>query len=1104
MALQSLILPILSVFRSAGLQQASGVLRKLTGDVDSLAGKLGLAAGSFSAFSALTSARQFTIDSVNATAQFERNLLGLQQVFKSATPQLKAFVREVENYGLSQAQAAQASVFLGSVLKQYGFTTQESADQTERLVTLAQDLATTYGYDVQEALLAITALFRGEYDPIEKFGVAMKQSEVSARLAAEGLDELEGPALANAQATARLTMLFERANDAVGAFARASDTLYASQQRLNAVMGNLQLAFGEPLQKPLAEINNIFADLAQEFGPEVVQIGEAIGGTISTLAPLIKTLGTTFLILLAPLQQVVEVLNIVLSLIVGLAAPMLDIVNNAGSVFINFLNMLSEAGSVTATRLRQISPALDSFMDSLDADESVFLEWVGAFSLTNKALDASDAAISRATTHFQVFMGTWDTSSTMALNGVERLSVAQIKAALSAETVAEKTTYYADELKRLGVYSEDTEENLIGLAAIFDDIGVAAEKSKAADQLELIGFNASQIEYFLTRPDWAAIFGEISRLAKITAIDIATIPSVTAAAGIWTMQQDAKKTLELLLSQSFGGRASGGSKKAAKDTVKDFFTNLKEEIQKQTIREKLSLMGASEALVDAILGSEAWMKLWQQIKTGTLSLGELEKQFRQTAAGIAEFDKRKAEQADWDAKYKQLQLDLADAIARIREKAEEAKGAITELLASFAILPTIEREVGRFEAQMVQMLASIEDALKSALNNKDILLDGYNALREFARKEIVELQNIGRQRDEFAKRYDLAEGLIDNYKKAFTAAFSLTSLFGKLKDETEKRTVTVVTSGIVRLGSTLREFGVTITKSFEEPIANIQSKSEGLLQGFRNMAEKARGFAKNLRELQQMGLNDTLFNELVQAGVEAGGETAQALVDGGSSTINEINSLFDEINTLGAGLGEEAAATLYGSGIDMMDGILAGIRSKQEELENTARALAEAFNREFQSKFNIQVGIAQAAAEAAARADFDQRVAELGPRPEDLPKPVEIDMAAFSALDKLITNATKYADAVKDATKETGALAKLEVYKNLQAAVLAGQAVNLTGIQAGLSSQELQKRAAATNPTVINNTFNVAPGNTAQQIATVETLNGFVRQNGSLLAFGIS
>jgi len=62
MALQNLILPILSVFRSAGLQQASGALRGLTGNFESLAGKIGLAAGSFGAFSALTSARQFTID----------------------------------------------------------------------------------------------------------------------------------------------------------------------------------------------------------------------------------------------------------------------------------------------------------------------------------------------------------------------------------------------------------------------------------------------------------------------------------------------------------------------------------------------------------------------------------------------------------------------------------------------------------------------------------------------------------------------------------------------------------------------------------------------------------------------------------------------------------------------------------------------------------------------------------------------------------------------------------------------------------------------------------------------------------------------------------
>ena len=36
------------------------------------------------------------------------------------------------------------------------------------------------------------------------------------------------------------------------------------------------------------------------------------------------------------------------------------------------------------------------------------------------------------------------------------------------------------------------------------------------------------------------------------------------------------------------------------------------------------------------------------------------------------------------------------------------------------------------------------------------------------------------------------------------------------------------------------------------------------------------------------------------------------------------------------------------------------------ELEELARSMAEAFNKEFQSRFNIQVGMVQAAAEQAA------------------------------------------------------------------------------------------------------------------------------------------
>ena len=333
MALQNLVLPIVSLFKSAGLNQARNALGGLNQEMDSLAGTIGRAAGAFGAFQVLTSAQQFTLQAIEETQRFERNLLALNQVFEEVAPRMRGFAKEVENYGLSQSQAAQASVFLGSVLKQYGFSVNESANQTERLVTLAQDLATTYGYDVQDSLLAITALFRGEYDPIEKFGVAMKQNEINAYLAAQGLSHLEGQERLNAEATARLTLLFDRAGDSVGAFTRASDTLYGSQQRLNAVMGNLRVAFGEPFQKPLADVNNLFANIAQENGPGFVQIGEAMGNTVGSLSPLIGLLANKIAVMIQPLQQVIELINFFITIGATLLSPFLKTSTQAFGAF---------------------------------------------------------------------------------------------------------------------------------------------------------------------------------------------------------------------------------------------------------------------------------------------------------------------------------------------------------------------------------------------------------------------------------------------------------------------------------------------------------------------------------------------------------------------------------------------------------------------------------------------------------------------------------------------------------------------------------------------------------------------------------------------------
>lgn len=1056
MALQSLILPIISLFRSAGINQASNALKSLTGSFNSLSGQIGAAAASFSAFQVLSGARAFTIESVEAANRFERNLLGLKQVFEDLQPRIVGFTREVENYGLSQSQAAQASVFLGSVLKQYGFSVTESADQTERLVTLAQDLATTYGYDVQEALLAITALFRGEYDPIEKFGVAMKQNEVNARIAAQGLGDLEGAALANAQAVARLEMLFERAGDSVGAFTRASDTLYGSQQKLNAVMGNLQLAFGTPFQEPLAKINNLFADLAQEFGPDVVEIGTSIAATVDAVIPLVAALTRTFLELISPLQQIIDLLNFVFTIVGGVAGPILEGINDLLGVF----NALLDAGSA----------ALGAFGNQLDKANSKGAGFKGVLENMGIDLDRENSleALIRWLNSVTMWFNRSSGAAEVFTSNLHLTELGAITAATEATNLANKVNALDVALRAGGSGAKDAEGKLTGLSGVFDRIDEAIAKSKAKQSMEDLGLSAALIEEVLTSPNWEAIFQRISRLAKLTAIDIRTVMSVTAAAGI--MNEIAKIQGEL--DKLFVAPKTGST---GKDAVKDFFAGIQEEIAKQKASMRLEAMGASEGLIEAILGTDDWEKVYRRIISGgKKGLRELQADFRKTAAGIREMaDAAKESEAaqkklidigrkaaEEFIKPFQKEADRLQAIfERIRDAAEDFKKTIEDF-ASIEILPNIDEQLGRFEQAVIGSVERIRSELKQAFRQDLLLKADFDNISAFVAAESEALREIAKQRDAMAKKLSLSEALIGEYQRALTGALQLTSLLNKLKTETEKRTITEIQRGVIRLGAALREFEIVVTRSYEEPVSTIQNKTQGLLNGFREMADKSRAFANNLRTLRALGLDPMLFAQLVDAGFEAGGETAQAIVDGGVEAVKELNAIFLELNQLGAELGMDVGMTMYQAGRDMTFGLLDGIKSEQERLYALARSMAETFSREFQSRLNIAIDARVSAAESAAQ----QAAAAI-------PDIKQIDLAALGKITTLIENAKIWLTKNLSETERFRSEVILNIYESLRDDILAFRNIDLSGIRAGLSIDEMFRAAMIAGGSTVNNYY---------------------------------
>jgi signal transduction histidine kinase len=269
--MSNMFLNIVSTFKGDGISAATrqlGAFGSAAGGLGSTLGKVGSA---LAAFGIAAKAVEFTKTSIDSARDLERNMFSLNTVFDDMAPVMAEFTENAHEIGLSQKDAAKAATFLGSVLKQSGFSMADTSKETQKLVALGVDLAATYGYDVQEALLGMTALFRGEYDPIEKFGVAMKQSEINAELAARGLNNLEGAARRNAEQVIRMELLYQRAADATGAFTGQSGNLFVEQKKLQAQFENMQASIGTQLLPVMGALVEALVPLVDYLGPKISQ-----------------------------------------------------------------------------------------------------------------------------------------------------------------------------------------------------------------------------------------------------------------------------------------------------------------------------------------------------------------------------------------------------------------------------------------------------------------------------------------------------------------------------------------------------------------------------------------------------------------------------------------------------------------------------------------------------------------------------------------------------------------------------------------------------------------------------------------------------------------
>ena len=232
---------------------------------------------------------------VDAAGDLQQSVGGTAAVFEQASGAVNEFTKNsADLVGMSENAARVITSRLGASLKGFGMSTDEAAAQAINLTKTGADLAATLGGKTDDAVSALGSALRGEYDPLERFGIALKASEVNAKAVSMGLASSESNVTAYAKGQATLALITERSAFAQGQFAREADTAQGQAQRAAAKTADASAKLGEALLPIYTKIQQGIGSVASAFTalPDPIQTGLlALGGVAFVAKPAADVIG---------------------------------------------------------------------------------------------------------------------------------------------------------------------------------------------------------------------------------------------------------------------------------------------------------------------------------------------------------------------------------------------------------------------------------------------------------------------------------------------------------------------------------------------------------------------------------------------------------------------------------------------------------------------------------------------------------------------------------------------------------------------------------------------------------------------------------------------
>jgi len=186
-----------------GMDSAEGKTKHLTGAFDNLSKVgMGILAGAATVIGAGAVALASTI---KPATDLQESINAVNVVFAEGAEEILKFgENSATAVGLSSREFGQLSAEMGAMLGNVGIAEADLAGETINLVERASDMASIFNKDVNQAFGAIQSAIKGEFNPLEQFGVKMNMAMIEAKALSMGLVETSVDTLKVSEASIKL------------------------------------------------------------------------------------------------------------------------------------------------------------------------------------------------------------------------------------------------------------------------------------------------------------------------------------------------------------------------------------------------------------------------------------------------------------------------------------------------------------------------------------------------------------------------------------------------------------------------------------------------------------------------------------------------------------------------------------------------------------------------------------------------------------------------------------------------------------------------------------------------------------------------------------